>query len=236
MSASDEYAKYKCIMIVKVEKGRSEQKMASWTDWKRNDIIWGIIVPCIVAFLIIIFPFELSKILAEVDPTLGLNAIFVDSLAEAILIVAIPLFAGLIWNKWAGGGAGFILGSIYALYVNDVYAAYTAMGVLEFSPMMMVGDISNLGFVVSAMLIGYMAGALNRGSYSFRRMVVAALIAGIISGLFMLWTAVISPIGMVTDVPYTAFITLLPRIIYGIIIPIFVTLFGWFGITPRQMT
>ncbi len=223
-------------MIVKGKKERSKQKMASWTDWKLNDIIYGLILPVIVAFLIIIFPTELAKILAEVDPSLGLNAILVDGLGEAILIVAIPMFAGLIWNKWAGGGAGFILGSIYALYVNDVYAAYMAMGVLEFSPMMMVGDISNLGFVVSAMLIGYMAGALNRGSYSFRRMVVAALIAGIIGALFMLWTAVISPIGMVTDIPYTAFITLLPRIIYAIIIPIFVTLFGWFGITPKQMT
>ena len=110
------------------------------------------------------------------------------------------------------------------------------MGVLEFSPMMMVGDISNLGFVVSAMLIGYMAGALNRDSYSFWRMLIAVLIAGIISALFMLWTGVISPLGMATDVPYTLFVTFLPRIIYGVIVPIFATVFGWFGITPRQMS
>ena len=210
--------------------------MASWTDWKLNDLIYGIILPIIVAFLIIIFPTEIAKILADVDPSLGLNAILVDGLGEAILVTGIPLFAGLIWNKWAGGGAGFLLGSIYALYVNDVYAAYTAMGYIEFSPMYMVGEITNLGFVVSAMLVGFIAGALNRGSYSFRRMVIAAIIAGVIASIFQLWVGVISPIGMAADVGSAAFQITLPKLIYGIIIPIFVTLFGWFGISPRQMT
>ena len=101
----------------------SKQKMASWTDWNLNDILYGIIIPVIVAFLIIIFPQELSKILADLDPSLTLNAILLDGLAQALLTVAIPLFAGLIWNQWAGGGTGFLLGSIYALYVNDTYAA-----------------------------------------------------------------------------------------------------------------
>ena len=211
--------------------------MASWTDWKLNDIIYGIILPIIVAFLIIIFPTELAKFSLKLTPRLTLNAILVDGLGEAILTVAIPLFAGLIWNQWAGGGAGFLLGSIYALYVNDVYAAFAAMGYLPFSDMMMVQEITNLGFVVSAMLVGYMSGALNRGSYSFRRMVVAALIAGSIAVLFQIvdWTSS-QHIGMATDILYTGFLILLPKIIYAIIIPIFVTLFGWFGISPKQMT
>ncbi|PVX24749.1 MAG: hypothetical protein CW691_06560 [Candidatus Bathyarchaeum sp.] len=204
--------------------------MASWTDWKLNDIIYGLVLPIIVAFLIIIFPLELRGILQEVDSSGTLNAILVDGLGEALLTVAIPLFAGLIWNKWAGGGAGFICGSIYALYVNDVYAAAQL-----FQANMMIGDIANLGFVVSAMLVGFIAGSLNRGSYSFRRMLVAALVAGMVAGSFQLWTSLASPINMITDIPYSAFLILLPRIIYGVIIPIFVTLFGWFGISPRQM-
>ena len=206
--------------------------MASWTDWKLNDIIYGIILPVIVGFLIIIFPMELGPILEGVEPLgIPLTIIFVDGLAEAILLVGIPMFAGLIWNQWAGGGAGFLLGSIYALYVNDVFAA---SGI--FTSTYMVGDISTLGYVVAAMLVGYMSGALNRGSYSFRRMLVAALIASIISGLFQLWTGVLSPIGMITDPVYSGFLIMLPKLIYAIIIPIFVTLFGWFGITPKQMT
>jgi len=223
-------------MIVTVKKERSEHKMTSWTDWKLNDIIYGIILPVIAAFLIIIFPTTIAELLLEVDPSFGLNAILVDGLGEALLVTAIPLFAGLIWNKWAGGGAGFLLGSIYALYVNDVYAAYVAMGYIELSAGFMVQEITNLGFVVSAMLVGYISGALNRGSYSFRRMVVSALIAGAIARAFQLWAGVISPISMATDIPYVGFTILLPKIIYGIIIPIFVTLFGWFGISPRQMT
>ena len=215
---------------------RSEDKMASWTEWKLSDLIYGIILPVIAAFLIIIFPTTIAELLLEVDPSFGLNAILVDGLGEALLVTAIPLFAGLIWNKWAGGGAGFLLGSIYALYVNDVYAAYVAMGYIEMSAGFMVQEITNLGFVVSAMLVGYISGALNRGSYSFRRMLVSALIAGAIASAFQLWAGVISPISMATDIPYVGFTILLPKLIYGLIIPIFVTLFGWFGISPRQMT
>ena len=214
--------------------------MATWTDWKLSDILWGIIIPVIVGFLIIIFPTELANILYEVDPSYTLNAILVDGLGEALLTVGIPLFGGLIWNKWAGGGAGFITGSIYALFVNDTFAM---MGMANPNSMM-AGDISNLGYVVCAMLTGYIAGSLNRDSFSFRRMLIAGLVAGIIGGMFLLWAQIISPFGMVTvDSLLTGnitennlFLNLLPRIIYGVIVPIFATLFGWFGITPRQMT
>jgi len=209
--------------------------MSSWTDWKVSDITWGIIIPVIVAFLIIIFPLELSKILSDVDPSYTLNAILVDGLGQAILTIAIPLFAGLIWNQWAGGAAGFLLGSVHALFANDQIVYYTALGYYPPPSGMTIGDIANLGFVVSAMLIGYMAGALNRGSFSFRRMVVASLIAALVAGGFEFWTASLSITGMVTDVAYTSFLIFLPKVIYAIIVPIFVTLFGWYGITPRRM-
>jgi hypothetical protein len=216
--------------------------MASWTDWKLNDLIWGIIVPCIVAFLIVIFPTELGPILNDIDSGGILNSIFVDGLGEAILTIGVPLFAGLIWNKWAGGGSGFLLGSIYALFVMD---SFIASGAYQSVVMAggTAGEISNLGYVICAMLTGYIAGALNRNSFSFRRMLIAGLVAAIIGGLFLLWTQLISPFGMVTtDALFTGnlaenalFLTFLPRIIYGIIIPLLVTVFGWFGISPRQM-
>jgi hypothetical protein len=208
--------------------------MASWTDWKLNDLIWGIIVPVIVAFLIIIFPLELGPILADVDPGGTLQAIFVDGLGEALLTIGIPLFAGLIWNQWAGGGTGFILGSIYALFVNDSYVsvgAYTDTVMAGGN----AGDIGVFGYVICAMLTGYIAGALNRGSFSFRRMLIAGLVAAIIGGLFLQWTQLITPFSMITDLPHALFLTFLPRVIYGIVVPIFATVFGWFGITPKQM-
>ena len=198
--------------------------MTDWKEWKRNDIIFGIIVPCVVAFLIIIFPMEIRPILGDINE--DLQFILVDGLGEAILIVGIPLFLGLIWNQWAGGASGFLLGGIFALYQNDQYVVYQYAW----------NDISILGYLVCAMLTGYIAGALNKGSYSFRRMLISGLVAAIIGGIFMFWTFTISPLGMATDVPFTLFTTFLPRIIYGIIVPIFATVFGWFGLTPRQMS
>ena len=208
--------------------------MSSWTDWKLSDLIWGIILPLIAGFLIIIFPQELGPILFELDPSYTLNAILVDGLGEAILTIGIPLFAGLIWNKFAGGAAGFIMGSIYALFANDSIVWGIAAG--WYVPTgMHATDIANLGFVVSAMLIGYMAGSLNGGSYSFRRMLVSSLIAGVICGFFQLWTASLSITQMVQDPVYSGFLIMLPKLVYAVIIPIFVTVFGWFGISPRQM-
>lgn len=192
-----------------------------------NDILYGVIVPCIVAALIIIFPAYLKPIIA--DPTL--QAIFVDGLGEAILIIAVPLLLGLLWNRWAGGIAGFLLGSIYALYINDMFVQYSTM-----SPKYQPNDISTLGYVVCAMMTGYLAGALNKGSFSFKRMLIAGLVSGIIGGFFLLWTQIISPLGMVTDVVYAIFITLLPRIIYGLIIPVIAKVFIWYNVLPRRPT
>ncbi|MCS7124919.1 MAG: hypothetical protein NZ932_05865, partial [Candidatus Bathyarchaeota archaeon] len=190
-----------------------------------NDILYGVIVPCIVAALIIIFPAYLKPIIA--DPTL--QAIFVDGLGEAILIIAVPLLLGLLWNRWAGGIAGFLLGSIYALYINDMFVQYSTM-----YPQYQPNDISTLGYVVCAMMTGYLAGALNKGSFSFKRMLIAGLVSGIIGGFFLLWTQIISPLGMVTDVVYAIFITLLPRIIYGLIIPVIAKVFIWYNVLPRR--
>lgn len=191
-----------------------------------SDILYGVVVPSIVAALIIIFPAHLKPAL---DPTL--QAILVDGLAEAILIIAIPMLFGLLWNRWAGGASGFLLGSIYALYVNDMFVYYSA-SYPQYAP----NDISTLGYVVCAMLTGYMAGALNKGSFGLRRMLVAGLVSGIIGGFFLLWTQIISPLGMVTDIYYALFITLLPRIIYGIVIPIIAKVFIWYGVLPRRVS
>lgn len=201
--------------------------MTDGEKWGLGDILYGVIAPCIVAALIIIFPAYLKSIIA--DPTL--QAIFVDGLGEAILIIAVPMLFGLLWNRWAGGAAGFLLGSIYALYINDMYVQYSTM-YPEYQP----NDISTLGYVVCAMLTGYLAGALNKGSFSFKRMIVAGLASGIIGGFFLLWTQIISPLGMVTDIAYALFITLLPRMIYGIIIPVISKVFIWYNVLPRRPT
>ena len=215
--------------------------MTEWKDWKKNDVIFGLILPTVVIVLILLLTTEIRSFFDTAFPDPSgqslLTAILVDGLGEAILTVGIPLFAGLIWNQWAGGAAGFVTGGIYSLYVNDALAASGVWG-----SNMMIGDPFALGYLVTSMLVGYMAGALNRGSYSFRRMVVSSLVAGVISGFILLWTQLPTDMGglsafpMITDVLFTLFVIMAIRIAYGVLIPIFATVFGWYGITPRHMS
>ncbi len=186
----------------------------TWKDWKRNDIIWGIIVPLLIAFLIMAFPVLIGPTLHNINTTL--ENIFVAGLEEAILIVAFPMMLGLLWNQWAGGAAGFLLGSIYSL---SAYSMYGLSGSTHFFM---------LGYVLSPMLIGYMAGALNKGSFSFKRMLIAGVVAAIIGGLFLYLTEALpgQPINMAApDYAYSLFLTIVPRIIYGILIPFIASLF-----------
>jgi membrane-associated HD superfamily phosphohydrolase len=53
---------------------------------KASDIVYSVVVPCIVAFLIVAFPFYLGPAL---DPTL--RAIFISGFGEAILIIGVPI-------------------------------------------------------------------------------------------------------------------------------------------------
>jgi len=184
-----------------------------------SDILYGVIVPCIVALLIIVFPAYLGPAL---DFTL--RSIFVEGLAEAILIVAVPILLGLLWNQWAGGASGFLLGSIYALYRCTTYIYYGLSSYLN--------DIAILGYIVSGMLTGYVAGALNKGSTNFRKMLTCGIVSGIIGGVFLFWTQLMSPLKMVSLEGW--WIVFLPRIIYGIIMPIIAKVFTWYNVTPRR--
>jgi hypothetical protein len=130
------------------------------------------------------------------------------SLMEAIVVVGVPMLIGLIWNQWAGGATGFLLGSLYTLYFSD--QLYAAQG---------GGDISLLGNQVSAMLIGYIAGALNKRSDNYRRMLVAGLISGIMGSFVIIVTSAYSPVVGGATVTGTAFV-LLPRILAGVLVPI----------------
>lgn len=196
--------------------------------FKLSDIIFAVVVPVVVALILIAWPTVISSALLSIDPSYTLNAIFIDGFVEAILIVGIPMFLGLLWNQWAGGASGFLLGSIYALYWSVQYQGF------GYSPT----DVTLVGYLVCAIVTGYISGALNKGSTKFKRMVVSGLTGGIIGGLLYILAASLSPqlSYMVSDVPYVLFITLLPRIIYAVIIPFIVMVFGWYGITPKHMS
>lgn len=170
----------------------------NWNEWKFKDLIFGVIVPTIVAFLIV--GISMSSSVAAI----GLKYI----LLEAIVVVGVPMLIGLVWNQWAGGASGFLMGSLYTLYFAD--QLYASQG---------SSDISLLGNLVSAMLIGYVAGALNKRSSSYKRMLIAGVTAGIVGSFIVVFTSNFSSIlgpatlgGSVTS--------FLPRVLAGIIVPL----------------
>jgi hypothetical protein len=190
-------------------------------DLTLKDILYGIIVPVIVGLIIIAFPLG-EQTLGQIN--FALVGIFVFGLQEQIMVVIMPMMFGLLWNKWAGGASGFLLGSIYALW----YAIYGIRSGSRWT-----SDISLLGYLLSGMLIGYMAGALNQRSHVLSRTLFSGAIAGIIGGLFLFLTEQLSSFHLVAGA-YGLFITVTPRITFGIIIPLFAKLFMRYGVTPDK--
>lgn len=168
-----------------------------WREGKVGELVFGIIIPSLVALLII------GVALISAPSLIGLKY----PLLEAIVIVGVPMLIGLIWNQWAGGASGFLLGSLYALYFSD--QLYASQGST---------DISLLSNLVSAMLIGYVAGALSKRSTSYRRMLAAGVISGSMGALLVVFVGQFSSIlgGITLGGALLAF---LPRVLAGAIVP-----------------
>jgi len=183
----------------------------SWKERKIADILFGIALPSLVAFLIV-------GVSLLSGPTLeGLKY----PLLEAIVIVGVPMLIGLIWNQWAGGASGFLLGSLYALYFSD--QLYAAQGST---------DISLLGNLVSAMLIGYIAGALSKRSSNYRRMLFAAVTAGVMGSVLVF---VVSLFSFIVDASAIgALLIFLPRILAGVLVPFIARAFLRHGASQRK--
>jgi hypothetical protein len=133
-------------------------------------------------------------------------------LVELTVIVAVPLMLGLVWNQWAGGASGFLMGSIYALYWANSFHGIQGSGTVL------------LVYILSAMLIGYIAGALNRRSEDFRRMLISGVIATAIGGVMLFGIFQLSPAIVVTGLD-GFLLNVLPRIALGALIPILAKVF-----------
>ena len=229
--------------------------------FKLADIFNGIIIPLILVFLIyflaiVVNPTGPQHVLGTKGTGATLGIIFTQGFAQMI-ILGIPLVLGLLWNKWAGGAAGFITGGAYYLasagYSNGSYAAYNVFNYNFY------GDMSMLGYLVMAVIIGYMAGALNNGSSNFKRMLGAGLTAAIITALIQfylnynfsltpgqsmahgLWAIkdsagnAIMPLQYdVGSVLYGFTLAFIPSIALGVIVPILARVMTWYGIQPMR--
>ena len=187
-----------------------------WKEWSRSDIIYGVIAP-IVVVLIIVGVSQLDRLIGG-----GFNAVtgIIMQLEELLVIVAIPLLLGLIWNKWAGGASGFIMGTFYALYWADSYRS-------PFSGATFGANTILLGYILSSILIGYMAGAMNKRSDNFKRMLLVGTFSTTIAGILLFGIFQISPVNVVTGID-GFLLTVLTRTATGALIPIIAKVFMWY--------
>ena len=239
--------------------------------FKISDILNGIVIPIILALLIYVLavyvnPSGANHVLGTEGLTGTIGIILSQGFAQMI-ILGIPLVLGLLWNKWAGGAAGFIMGGIYyvasAGQYNGLFAAMqtsyipitndTLLGIANgtvttlqgatLQPYNFFGDISMLFWLVNAVIIGYIAGALNNGSTNFKRMLGAGLTASIIVAVIqalMNYYVSLEPArnmaqgSWVVD-PVNAFIiAFVPGIALGVIVPILAKVMTWYGLQPTR--
>jgi len=195
-----------------------------WKDWTRNDIIYGLIVPLVVVLVIV----GLSRLGSVFGMgSFGIIIGIVSGIEEMVIIVGVPLLLGLVWNRWAGGASGFLLGSLFALYWADKFSMSSSYGMHASAGTLL------LGYVVSAIFIGYTAGALNKRSEDFKRMIISGLIAATIGGLLLFGAFQLSPANVVTGLD-GFLLTVLPRVACGVITPAIAKVFMWYGMTTNK--
>jgi uncharacterized membrane protein len=256
--------------------------------FKVSDILYGIIIPMVLILLIAVLAIYVNvtgsyHVLGEG----AIGVILTQGFAQMI-VLGVPLALGLVWNKWAGGAAGFIMGGIFyvasAGQYNGVYAGYTGVtmsipltnntiaGIMNGTitsisgtgyPVGPVwnffGDISMLFYLVNAVIIGYMAGALNNKSTNFKRMLGAGMTAAIITAVVQvffnynfslkpardmaqgLWA--VANTGPFFGVPfqydagsiaYGFILAFVPSIALGVIVPIISKVMTWYGLQPQR--
>ena len=233
--------------------------MAEPEKFKLADILYGLVVPVLIGILIIAFPAIIRPALdatfpppdmmtgAEGSPYAFITVILTHGFSQMI-ILGIPLLLGLLWNKWAGGAAGFLTGTLYYVAwagyntqfsVQIALDAYYAMGndpnmFIQSLPPNLWTDSSFIGsWIVGGILIGYITGALNNKSMSLKRMLGAGLTAAITVGViqFTLSMTVASGAWMAqADPGFTLFTVMLPAILLGIIGPILAKVMTWYGL------
>jgi len=190
-----------------------------WKKWAKNDVVFGIILPVVAVFVIVL----ISKLPSIVGGGFGVVTGLVMEIEELVVIVGVPLALGLLWNQWAGGASGFLMGSFYALYwANSFHGIHGSGTVL-------------LAYILSPMLIGYMAGVLNKRSDNFKRLLISGLVACTIGGIVQFTIFQMSSANVVTGITGFA-LTVLARMLAAVLTVVVVKVFFWYGMGSRKHT
>ena len=188
-----------------------------WKKWTKNDVIFGIMLP-VIAVLVIVLISKLPSLVGGGfnDPTFGIVMGLTMEIFELTIIVGVPLALGLLWNQWAGGSSGFLMGTFYAFYWSNSFHGVSGAGTVL------------LAYILSPMLIGYMAGALNHKSDNFKRLLISGILASTIGGLMLFAIFQISPANVVTGGTGLA-LTILGRVLAAVLTVVVVKIFFWYG-------
>ena len=158
----------------------------------------------------------------------------ISEIEELVITVAVPLLLGLVWNQWAGGTSGFLMGSIWSMWYAVKYGLYSGFAGGQSARAFNLGP-TLLGWVLSAMLIGYMAGALNKHSENFRRMLIVGIGTTAVGGFFLLGMFQLSPSNVV-PFDFSGFaINVATRIAAGAIVAVIAKVFMWYGVALHKM-
>ena len=188
-----------------------------WKKWTKNDLLFGIILPVVAVFVIVL----ISKLPSLLGGGFGIVTGLVMEIEELVVIVGVPLALGLLWNQWAGGASGFLMGTFYALYWANSFHGISGSGTVL------------LAYVVSPMLIGYMAGSLNKRSDNFKRLLISALVAATIGGIVMFSVFQMSRANVVTGITGFA-LTVLARMLAAVLTAVVVKVFFWYGMGAHK--
>ena len=207
----------------------------SWKNWNRSDIIYGILVPLVVVLVIAGLSLVSSFLMrgGGMSGSSGIVIGIISAIEELVLTVAVPLLLGLVWNRWAGGASGFLMGSIWSMWYAVKYGLYSGFVGGQSARAFNLGP-TLLGWVLSAMLIGYMAGALNKHSENLRRMLIVGMGTTAVGGFFLLGMFQLSPSNVV-PFDFTGFaLNVATRIAAGALVAIIAKVFMWYGVTSTR--
>ncbi len=188
-----------------------------WRELNRADLVYGVIVPIGVVLLIV----GISKIPSLFGGPFNAATGIIMEIEELVVIAAVPLVLGLVWNRWAGGASGFLLGSIYALFWADSFHGISGSGTVL------------MAYILSAMLIGYIAGALNKRSDNFIRLLISGIVAATAGGIMLFGVFQLSTANVVTGID-GFLLTVLTRTACGAVVAIIAKVFIWYGVTTKN--
>ena len=90
-----------------------------------------------------------------------------------------------------------------------------------------------LGYVLSAMLIGYMAGALNKRSENFLRMIIVGVVSATVGGVLLFGMFQLSSSNVMIGMD-AVLLTVLTRTATGVIIAVIAKVFMWYGVALHK--